>query len=346
MKGKKIYVLHEYGAESHYNALAELCKKEGIVIKYRIFNFRIICSKIIHGEIINGLANIWFLISIPFRKATKIVLGIAPFNHLLPFLMFLLKRHKVYYHTSYTCWDGTTCALSTKSKKLKKYWKLFVRCYVKHIFAVSNKTKEELVSNGYANYDKISVVNHSYKQSIPIMKRKKNNTFIFVGRLIESKGIKELLNIFASRPNANLIIAGDGQLRTLIERYENQYHNIKYLGFVSGLDNLIPLYKKASFVIMNSQRTSTWEELFGIAIIEGMACGCVPITTDHTGPKEIITIEENGLIYEEGKISDGIDKAIAMTDLEYSNMQYNAIFTGQSYHSSIMANKWQQILNI
>jgi len=41
------------------------------------------------------------------------------------------------------------------------------------------------------------------------------------------------------------------------------------------------------------------EELFGISIIEGMACGCVPLTTDHSGPKEIITSGINGFISKE-----------------------------------------------
>ena len=36
-----------------------------------------------------------------------------------------------------------------------------------------------------------------------------------------------------------------------------------------------------------SRRTRSWEELFGIVIIEALSCGCRVVATDHIGPRDI-----------------------------------------------------------
>lgn len=345
MTRKNIYVLHEYGAPSHYNGLIELCKNENYNVKFFVFSGRAFSLLILHLKFNLLIANLCFLISLLWKRNEKIVLGIAPYNKSLPFLMWLLRKNKVYYHTSYTCWDGSYAAYPSKSKKLINKWLKFTKLYSSHIFAVSEKSKSELIKNGFANKDKISVVKHSYNIDIPSHQKTKNNRFIYVGRLIPSKGIKELLDIFSNNTDMELIIVGTGELHELVAKYADKYPNIEFKGYINGLKNLIPLYQSASFVLMNSKRTDNWEELFGISLIEGMAAGCVPITTDHSGPMEIITISKNGFICKENLIFEGIQKAKMLTDTEYYNMQKSAIETGQSYHSKIIANRWRKILD-
>ncbi|MEX2349697.1 MAG: glycosyltransferase, partial [Flavobacteriaceae bacterium] len=50
-----------------------------------------------------------------------------------------------------------------------------------------------------------------------------------------------------------------------------------------------------------SKRTSKWEELFGLVIIESMSQGVIPVSSSHSGPKEIIT-EGTGYLFEEGQM--------------------------------------------
>lgn len=98
---------------------------------------------------------------ISFIKPTKIVIGIAPFNPMLKVMMFLLKKHEVYYHTSYTHRDGKMATYPVQSEMNLKRWKYFTTNYVKHIFAVSQKTKDGIVVKCYATPDKNSIVNYS-----------------------------------------------------------------------------------------------------------------------------------------------------------------------------------------
>lgn len=345
IKNKSIYVLHEYGAPTHYNALVELGNKTGFTVKFRVFSLRAILSKFYHRKFAEGFESLLFMLSLPWRKQSKIILGIAPFNWRLKPLSCILKKHQVYYHTSYTHWDGSIMAHPTTSNSLISFWCNYVQYHVGHIFAVSKKTHDELIKNGYSTDDKISIVNHSFNKEITPQPHVKDNSFIFVGRLQDAKGIRELLAIFENRPTATLTIAGSGELDTLVQEYASRCKNINFLGYINGLEKLIPVYQRHSFVIMNSQRTKTWEELFGIAIIEGMACGCVPITTDHPGPMEIISHGINGFISPEKEIAHSIDQAIAMDDVTYQTMRDRTIKTGQSYHVTNMADRWSKILD-
>lgn len=341
---KTVYVLHEYGAPSHYNALVELGHQKDFDVKFRIFMPRVILGKLWRKDFALGFNSIFFLLSLPFRKKCKIVIGIAPFNPFLRQLSWLLKKHIVYYHTSYTHWDGSMMAHPTKSSSLIKLWRNFLGQKVIHTFAVSNQTRQELIDNNFIDANRITIVNHSYKNPIHYYQRQKDNTFLFVGRITYAKGIKEILDIFAQRPQATFTIVGKGELVPIVEEYARKYENIHYMGYINGLDNIIPIYQKHSFIVMNSKRTNGWEELFGIALIEGMACGCVPLTTDHPGPKEIITCNGNGLFAHEGEMDKIIDKAISMNDSEYQLLRNNAISSARKYQASAIASRWQGIL--
>lgn len=343
-----IYVLHEYGAPSHYNGLTYLAKLHNYEILFYEFKLLTLFKKVVKGNfpMKKWIADLGFLFMLPFIKPSKIVLGIAPFNASLPILMILLKRHEVYYHTSYTHWDGVTIGYPTKSKFVKNKWKQFTNKYVRHIFAVSQKTKEELILNNYSTAEQISIVNHSYNITLSAQnKDTKENSFIFVGRITPQKGIKELLKLFSACPQAKLTIVGDGPDVDLVKDYSTRYKNIEYKGYIKCIQDLIPLYQSSSFIVMNSQRLDGWEELFGISLIEGMSCGCVPITTDHSGPKEIITNKVNGIICKEGDIAKGIEQAINMKNEEYLSMRYNSIKRGNDYTIEKIALKWNEILS-
>ena len=340
--------MHEFGAISHYYGLIALAKAHNYDVTFYEFRLYSLLKRTIKGNfsIIRWVKNVLFLIRLPFIHPSKIVIGTAPFCPYLPLLMFLTKKHEVYHHTSYTYWDGVTAAHPTNSAKLKKQWKYFTSNYVRHIFTVSDKTKNEIVKYGYSTPERISVVNHAYNYPIQALENHvKNNIFIFVGRIVPEKGIHELLQIFASRSNAKLILIGKGSEESLVQEYSEKYPNIQYIGAIQGLKNIIPFYQSASFLIMNSQRMNAWEELFGIAIIEGMACGCVPITTDHSGPKEIITQGQDGILCSEKHISEGIDKAISMSNADYQTMRINTINTGKKYTADNIAMRWNAIFS-
>lgn len=347
MKQKIVYVLHEYGAHTHYLALDVLAHKKGYRLKYYEFSFYNLLKRVVKRNnytLLQWIKDWLVMIRLGLSKGEKVVIGIAPYNADLRWMRFILKHHEVYYHTSYTCWDGSRFAHKPANDRIKALWKKWVSKEVKHIFAVSEYTKSELVRNGFSEATKISVVNHSYDVTInSITNNKKENRFISVCMLSKYKGVDELLEYFKGHPEAHLTLVGKGDMVSIVKEYALQYPNIEYKGFIKGLINIIPIYMENSFLILNSKRTKSWEELFGMAIIEGMACGCVPITTDHHGPKEIISDGKDGFICREGEIGKGIDMALAMNDDEYQLLRKEAISTGQLYSAKNIASKWIKI---
>ena len=347
---RKICILHEYGANNHFSGLTYLLKIEGYSFSFYELNcWHQIIRGIKHlqlSHICRGIRNLCFIKTLKFRKPSKVVVALAPYNNQLPYLRISLKRHQVYYFTSYTVWDQSTCVHDFHGDKaLLDEWRHFLREDVDHVFAVSEKTKHEMIRNGFTDDEMVSVVNHSYVTPIcPPAKAKKTPVFIVVGGLVKHKGTEELLEIFSSRSDIRLILVGKGEQRNLVESYCNQYPNIDYKGYVTNQVELFKIYQEASFLILNSHKTAVWEELFGMVLVEASACGLIPIATNHSGPMEIIHDGVDGFICEEGSIESGINKCLTLDDESFNNMRNAAISNGQQYYMANIANKWRKIL--
>lgn len=345
----KIYILHEYGEISHYLGLKRLADENGYVLIYREFHSlfnRQIRKFIKHPNYFyKWILNIIFLINLPFKRPSKIVLAMAPFNKDIFWLSVLLKKHVVYLHTSACSWDNKM-PIYDSDFKTRNFWKTFLTSKVKHIFAVSCYTKNEIIKNNYAKEKNISVVNHAIKE-IPNLSGlyPKNNNFIYVGRITSEKGIDELLSYFSRNTNLDLTLIGDGNLIKEVNEYIQEYHNIHYLGYINNYNILMESYKQMSFFILNSKHTKTWQELFGMALIEAMSCGCVPIVTNHPGPIEIVNNDYDGLICDEGHIGDGIERAVNLNEAEYLEMKEHAIYTSRQYTVEKIAKKWDKIFD-
>ncbi|WP_066627076.1 glycosyltransferase family 4 protein [Labilibacter marinus] len=347
---KKVYTFHEHGSPSHFNALEHLTNRENISLCHREFDYYrqlVMLVKTRGKNTLKLFLNFKFLISLIFTSNKIIIVGIAPYNFNLKFLRPLLKKHRVFLFTSYTCWDQSIMAHSKYfSKNILSVWRQFIFNDTEHVFAVSEKTKRELIANGFKAKDQITVVHHSYKMEIqPSENKEKTLNFITVASLSESKGIDELLKIFKKLPNCKLTIVGKGPMEGEIKQACLDYINICYLGYIKGLDNLLPVYKENCFLLLNSKKSNYWEELFGMVIIEGMSCGVIPITTNHSGPKEIITNNRNGLICAEGDIESGIKYAIKMQGDEFLEMKNSAILRGQEFRSNVVSRRWETIIN-
>ncbi len=344
---KEIYTLHERGAESHFYALEELCRREGYTLLHREISQLPALKQLFTRWSLKIFVNIVFLVWIPFAHRRKVVLGVAPYNPLLPLLMWMLRRHEVYYFTSYTCWNLSMSVYPLRSQRMLDRWQEFASSYVKHIFAVSNRTKCELVKNRFSTPERISVVYHSIKEvTQDNSPHKKSMSFVCMGRLVSEKGILPTLELFSRHPQWSVTFVGEGALKGDVERYAERYENISYAGYVADREQVVAIYRAHSFVLQNSQRLpdSTWAELFGIAIVEGMACGCVAVSTNHTGPCEIITNGVNGLIYRAEEFEKTLEAIESMSRGEYQRLRRGALSKSRKFFTSEVASRWRAIL--
>jgi len=352
MRKKIIYVLHKNGAKNHYIGLENLLEQENGKIFFR--EFSIISTlfksliKLNFGLFGKQFVNAFFLFGLLFSKDKKVVLGIAPYDYKLRNILFYLRNHKIYYHTSWTCWDGSFYPKKKRvTPDLKTFWKDFIENKTQHIFAVSQKTKNELLQNYALPESKISVVYHSlnekfYNKGVSRQKAGEKLKFIYAGRLRPEKGLDEVLEFFAKSPDKCLMLAGNGALKEKVEEFSKSHSNIHYAGQINEPKKLAQLFGESHYLLLNSQKSAKWEELFGMVLIEAMACGCIPIATNHTGPKEIIDPAQNGFLVEEGKISDCLNN---LSPENYAvEIKKNAIETGKGFTKSNIAKRWEVIL--
>lgn len=126
---------------------------------------------------------------------------------------------------------------------------------------------------------------------------------LFVGRLVEEKGIITLLQAFAQTKDIPLRIVGDGPMRQNVERYIHQHapSNVSYAGSVDRYE-IKRLMRAAHFLIF----PSIWYEGFPLTIAESYSCG-TPIVASRLGAmQEIVHDGHTGLHFAPG---DPIDLA-------------------------------------
>jgi len=117
--------------------------------------------------------------------------------------------------------------------------------------------------------------------------------FLFVGRLARIKGLHTVLPRFASYPEADLLVIGDGEDEAMLRQMAAGAPNITFLGRVAN-EALTRYYAHAMALIC----PSVGYETFGIVLIEALRAG-TPVIARRIGPfPEIVEQSGGGLLYD------------------------------------------------
>lgn len=139
---------------------------------------------------------------------------------------------------------------------------------------------------------------------------------VFVGRIDEEKGIRELLNAldFISVPNLKLLIVGSSfygmEVKTKFEEEIQRLalkhrEKIIYTGFIQ-YEKMPQIYGCADLSVLPSM----WNEPAGLTIIESMSCGIPVITTVSGGIPEYASKECTILLKRDNNIVFSIAHAV------------------------------------
>ena len=120
--------------------------------------------------------------------------------------------------------------------------------------------------------------------------------FLFVGRLVKSKGLQDLLPIFRHYQKAQLWIVGLGDYEPALRRMADGSSNIKFLGFQSG-EPLRILYQQAVASIV----PSLWYEVFGLVILEAFSQGTPVIARNRGAMPKLIDESAGGFVFNTDK---------------------------------------------
>jgi glycosyltransferase involved in cell wall biosynthesis len=186
----------------------------------------------------------------------------------------------------------------------------------KRIVAVSEYTKRELVKQYNLDREKVEVI-HNFVDN-KIFKRKKNNEItseigkkvknfkkssflaVFVGRPTPSKNFSLVYNIirnFRNEPDLKFVIVGTKRNDQCVKEYTKglKCSNVLFLGSIDN--NILPdVYSLSDFLLITSL-----DENLPTVLLEAMACGTIPISTNVGGVPEAIEDCENGFLVRPNK---------------------------------------------
>jgi glycosyltransferase involved in cell wall biosynthesis len=118
--------------------------------------------------------------------------------------------------------------------------------------------------------------------------------FLFVGRLERIKGLDDVIPLFERYRDADLLIAGEGEHRTQLERLASRIPNVRFLGRLPP-DTLRDYYRHAIALIV----PSVCFETFGIIIIESFR-EATPVIARRIGPfPEILEQAGGGELFDQ-----------------------------------------------
>ncbi len=149
---------------------------------------------------------------------------------------------------------------------------------------------------------------------------------LYVGGISPHKNLDGLVQAMAGlESNANLVIVGDEkrdsaltcgrELRETINRL-GLSERVTFTGFMPD-DDLVAIYNAASLLVLPS-----FEEGFGLPVIEAMACG-TPVAVSHIGAL-VELAGEAGLVFDPSEVRDmtsTIDRILQSTELQETMRQ-------------------------
>lgn len=186
--------------------------------------------------------------------------------------------------------------------KLKNIW--FSRA--KKMIAVSDAVRRKewpdavVIENPYK--DDLFCINPAIAKQIP---------FVFLGRLVSDKGADQAIKAVSVLAKENLIkdncaqltIIGEGperkKLVALVEKL-NLNHVVNFAGALRD-QQLADCLNMHQYLLV----PSSWEEPYGNVVLEGMACGCIPVVSNGGGLPEAVGTA--GFIFKRNDVKEMID---------------------------------------
>ncbi|HEX6592870.1 MAG TPA: glycosyltransferase family 4 protein, partial [Moraxellaceae bacterium] len=130
---------------------------------------------------------------------------------------------------------------------------------------------------------------------------------VFVGRLVEKKGVTHLLSAFArllqGQPGLRLRIVGDGPLRPALEQQAQAAGISAAVTFLGARPpaEIPAVFQQAALFVMPSVVDSVGDrEGLGLVLAEAMACGCPVVAHELDAVKDLVLQEETGLLVAQG----------------------------------------------
>lgn len=214
------------------------------------------------------------------------------------------------------------------SRADKIFWEIIKKKILKwslsksdRVIAVSESVKESVVSIFEIPRDHVAVIYNGVnigKFGCKAKFKEKCIQIVYVGRLIEEKGVQITLQALSLLPNEEryrFFIVGDGPYKRKLEEMTEKLKLGSHIFFAGERHDIPQFFDKADVFI----HMPVYDEGFGIAVIEAMAARVICICARSGALSEIIEDGKNGFLVPKGDpqaLADKLMKVIKRSDLD------------------------------
>lgn len=169
-------------------------------------------------------------------------------------------------------------------------------------------------------------------------------TFLFVGQLIDRKGVLPLLQAWEKYcqqyPTDHLIIVGTGDLAEGIQQRFGHLPSVHLLGSVD-YDKIYQYYALSDVFVM-----PTLEDNWSLVVPEAMACGLPVATTLYNGCyPELVKEGENGFVFDSEREEDIIRTLERFQTVDLKVMGRKSVAIESNYSTKVVALRIFQALH-
>ena len=179
------------------------------------------------------------------------------------------------------------------------------------------------------------------------------NSIMFVGRLVEKKGVNYLLQAFReilkNNRSLKLLIIGDGPDKKLLIELAKLLEIDDHTTFVGAVssENLPYYYCTAGILVFPFIKTDTGDqEGLGLVLIEALGCQCAVIASDLPAVKDVMMDGETGLLVMPGDIREltaKIEYLLSHSDLAERIGRKGREFVMTKFDWSIVSERYKTI---
>ncbi|WP_202928122.1 glycosyltransferase family 4 protein [Cyclobacterium salsum] len=241
-------------------------------------------------------------------------------------------------------WIGRTDGSMGWQDKFKMHWLKRAAASI----AVSEAVRLE-------TWPKATVIGNPYRSEVfrIIPEVEKNLGLVFLGRLVSDKGadlairaikllIRETQKTSDPAQVLALTVVGDGPERLPLEGLANELGIAAHVTFKGNLvgEDLVHCLNQHKILLV----PSIWAEPFGNVVLEGMACGCIPIVSDRGGLPG--AAGKAGLTFTSGNVNalvETIQSILNNPSLE-ENLRNASAEHLQSHYPDVVAQKYLAII--
>jgi glycosyltransferase involved in cell wall biosynthesis len=189
---------------------------------------------------------------------------------------------------------------------------------------------------------------------VPAVQRPASGALLFVGRLVEKKGLKYLIEalpmILEKHPNVNLRIVGDGQEKErILERLLGLgiAEHVEFFGAVAN-ETLTEIFHSSDVVVFPSVVAGDGDrEGFGLVLVEALGCECATVVTDLPAMRDIVSNGKSALVVPQKDahfLAEKISLLIDDDGLRQSLGQQGRQYVLEKFDWEIITNQYKELI--